>query len=122
MAVPHILIVEDDLIIALDIECIVLEALDAKTTVVSSVETALPHLDEEIDFAFLDIDVRDGKTFGLAERLQDRGIPFTFVSGSNRARLPDMLQGSPFIAKPYVPNAIMQVLDEVVPPEKRASA
>ena len=98
------------MMIALDLECIVLEAIDAKTTVVSSVESAMIQLENDIDFAFLDIDVRDGKTFGLAKKLSDDGVPFTFVSGTNRARLPEWPKDQPFIAKPYVPTAIAQAL------------
>jgi DNA-binding LytR/AlgR family response regulator len=112
VATPHILIVEDDMMIALDLESIVLEAVDADTTVVSSVESAMLQVNNGITFAFLDIDVRDGKTYRLAERLNDRAIPFAFVSGADRARLPSGLRDTPYIAKPYVASAVTKALKE----------
>ena len=110
MATPHILIVEDDMMIAHDLEFIVLDAINATTTVVSSIEGAMARVADDIDFAFLDIDVRDGKTYGLAEHLRERGTLFAFVSGSNPSRLPGCLRDHPFISKPYVPVTIVEAL------------
>ncbi len=82
------------------------------TTVVSSIESAMLQVNNGITFAFLDIDVRDGKTYALAERLNDRNIPFAFVSGSDRARLPAVLRDTPFITKPYVVVTVTKMLKE----------
>jgi DNA-binding NtrC family response regulator len=102
------------MMIALDLECIVLEAMEATTTVVSSVESATATIENGIDFAFLDIDVLDGDTFGLAKELNEQGIPFTFVSGQNHARLPEWSKAQPFIPKPFMPVAIAHALKQHV--------
>ena len=62
------------------------------------------------DAALLDIDVLDGKTFGLAAMLHERGTPFAFVSGSRREDVPQPLRSIPFVPKPYDPEAIGQTL------------
>jgi len=98
------------MMIALDLESIVLETVEAETTVVSTVDGAMGQVDNDIDFAFLDIDVRDGKTFGVAAYLSAHAIPFAFVSGSNPSRVPEALQEAPFIAKPYIPVTVTETL------------
>ena len=54
-----------------------------------------------VDFAFLDVDLPDGKSFPLAERLHESQVPFAFVSASRRSEIPARLRDVPFIAKPY---------------------
>ena len=55
-----------------------------------------------LDFAFLDIEVTDGKTFEIARELRRRfGAPFVFVSGARPDRPPPDLRSAPFISKPF---------------------
>jgi DNA-binding LytR/AlgR family response regulator len=107
----RVLIVEDDPMVALDLEAILLGATEGITeiAVAGSVGEALRVLDEAgFDAAFLDIDVRDGRTFGLAGQLHARGTPFAFVSGARRDEVPPHLQQVPFLPKPYDPQDIEQ--------------
>jgi hypothetical protein len=39
-------------------------------------------LHEALDFAFLDVDVTNGKTFEVAQILEHKRVPFVFISGS----------------------------------------
>ncbi|WP_165838978.1 response regulator [Roseicella frigidaeris] len=103
----RVLIVEDDPLVAIDIETIVLSAADAEIAVASSVREARRALGERsFDAAFLDIDVLDGKTFDLARHLADQGTPFAFVSGARREEVPAVLREAPFLPKPYDPQEI----------------
>ncbi|MFC7472843.1 hypothetical protein ACFQS7_00645 [Dankookia sp. GCM10030260] len=103
----RVLIVEDDPLVALDLEAIVVGAADADVAVASSVTEARRALgDAAFDAAFLDIDVLDGKTYDLALQLLERGLPFVFVSGARRDEVPPMLRQVPFLPKPYDPQDI----------------
>jgi DNA-binding LytR/AlgR family response regulator len=113
MHTRRILIVEDDPMVALDLEGIVLDLAEgqAQVAVAGSVSDARRVLDAlAIDAALLDIDVLDGKTFDVAMVLQDRGTPFAFVSGSRRDEVPLRLRDVPFVPKPYDPAQIEATL------------
>ncbi|MBK1658305.1 response regulator [Paracraurococcus ruber] len=103
----RVLIVEDDPVVALDLEAIVTGAADAEVAVANSVTQARQVLGSTaFDLAFLDIDVTDGKTFEVAHLLADRGTPFAFVSGARREEVPPPLRQAPFVPKPYDPHDI----------------
>lgn len=97
----RILIVEDDPFVALDLECIVRDAADADICLASTLADARRCAHLPIDFAFLDIDMPDGKIFPVAAELRRRSVPFVFVSGALAHEIPAMLQDVPFISKPY---------------------
>jgi DNA-binding NtrC family response regulator len=105
----RILILEDDPFIALDLQAIV-EGEGHVTSVCGSVAEARRWLDDDIDFALLDVDVRDGKSFEVASSFQDRRIPFAFVTGSRRSEIPAHLAGAGFVAKPFGEAAILKCL------------
>jgi DNA-binding response OmpR family regulator len=113
----RILILEDDPFIALDLSAIVEEQGYEVLGSFASVAAAARHLDEPVDFALLDVDVADGKSFGLAAALRRRDIPFAFVSGSHRSEIPAYLADALLIPKPYRQAAIVQSL----PRERRAA-
>src|SRR5262245_28636029 len=98
---PHILIVEDDPLIAMDLEAIVLEA-GAMPLCCATVREALT-LAERATFALalLDIDVRDGNTFPVARILMRRNVPVTFVSAARPADIPADVSTAPLLPKPF---------------------
>src|SRR4051812_18106087 len=103
----RVLIVEDDPMVALDLEAIVLGAADADVEVANSVKDASRVLRESaFDAALLDIDVLDGKTFAVAHLLAECGTPFVFVSGARQDEVPPPLRQVPFLPKPYDPQDI----------------
>lgn len=101
MKPARILIIEDDPMISLDLETIVANHIAADIVVASTIAEAQNVLTAPIDFAFLDIDVLDGKTFPVAIALRSAGTSFAFVSGSNQDDMPAELRDALFIAKPY---------------------
>jgi CheY-like chemotaxis protein len=115
----RILIVEDDPFIAMDIECAVMDRLGDRTEliIVESVDAALSAASGPISCALLDIDVIGGRTFGVAERLMQRGTPLAFVSGSSPADVPDPLRDVRFVRKPFSPLDIAAFVHEAVTEE-----
>jgi DNA-binding response OmpR family regulator len=106
----RVLILEDDPFIAFDLQGIVENEGHEVVGVHRSVAEARKRLSEVFEFALLDIDVLDGKSFDLASALSDRQIPFAFVSGSNRNDLPAKFRDAHFIAKPFSEAAIVRML------------
>jgi DNA-binding response OmpR family regulator len=106
----RVLILEDDPFIGLDLQGIVEGAGYQVVGVHRSLAEARKRLSEAFEFALLDIDVLDGKSFDFASALDDRKIPFAFVSASNRSDLPAKFRDAQFIAKPYSQSAIVRLL------------
>jgi DNA-binding LytR/AlgR family response regulator len=63
---PNVLIVEDDFLLAANLEDVVQEDLLAEPIGVSTVAQALEIIPDGVQFAVLDIEVRDGQTFSVA--------------------------------------------------------
>jgi DNA-binding LytR/AlgR family response regulator len=106
----RILIVEDEALIAMDLENTVAHLVPATFLIEESVAATKNILDQPMDFVFLDINVTDGKTFEIAKLLQRKGTPFAFVSGNPRHDLPADLRKALFISKPYRRDQIVSVL------------
>ena len=106
----RVLILEDDPFIALDLQAIVEGQGHDVVGVFDSLAEAREHLGVGFDYALLDIDVRDGKSFEIAAALLKRRIPFAFVSASMPSELPSDLRGAAFIPKPFHEAAIVRTL------------
>jgi len=109
----RILILEDDPMIALDLQAILEAEGHEVPDALSSLSEAYRHLDDGFDCALLDVDVVGGKSFGVAEALIERQIPFVFVSASKPCDLPRPLQQAAFIAKPYDEQALLDSVSDI---------
>ena len=99
----RVLVVEDEFMIALDIDRI-LETAGAKTVLSANrVEEALQILSESgaIDAAVLDLKLDKDSTLPIAERLQAMGIPFVFLTGSPESAQTRGFPRAPVVAKPF---------------------
>ena len=106
----RILICEDNPLIALDLQAIVESEGHEVVDVCDSAAAARVAMAAPLDFALLDIDLVDGKSFCVAEALSARGVPFAFVSATRPAELPERLRGARFVGKPYREDAILATL------------
>jgi DNA-binding response OmpR family regulator len=107
---PQILIVEDDPLIAMDLEAIALEA-GALPACCATVREALALAQSGVfAMALLDIDVRDGNTFPVARLLMQRNIPVTFVSGARPGDIPPDVSTALLLSKPYRPAELRAVI------------
>jgi DNA-binding LytR/AlgR family response regulator len=105
-----ILILEDEPLVALDLEALVCETAPSDVRWMSSVSGARDVADDGIDLALLDVEVKDGVTYDFARALQDGGTPFVFISGSKPEDVPAELRHVTFIAKPYRARDIARVI------------
>jgi DNA-binding LytR/AlgR family response regulator len=106
----RILILEDDPLTALDLQCLLEGCGHEIVGLCETVADAGKQICDGVDFAFLDVDLPDGKSFPFAETLESRRVPFAFVSASRRSELPPTLRHVPFIPKPYQHAAIKSSL------------
>jgi response regulator of citrate/malate metabolism len=113
MKILHILIVESEMSLAMDLEMMIQKIAAATFVTEASVGTAKKVLHEAIDFAFLDVDVTKGKTFEIAEILEGNHVPYAFISASCQDQLPLELRRAPFIRKPFYAAQIKSVLQAI---------
>jgi DNA-binding LytR/AlgR family response regulator len=106
---PLVLILEDDFLIAANLEDVVQDDLDAEPIGVSTVSEALTIIPGDIALAFLNIEVRDGKSYAVARKLKEHNIPFIVVSGNEQGALPQDLKEVPFLAKPVTPGRLVRL-------------
>jgi len=107
-----VLIVEDEALLALELEYEVEAAGHQVIAHAASKSVALAAIDNnKPDFAFVDIQLIDGPTgVDIGRRLADLDIPFVFVSG-NLKRIPEGFVGAiGAIEKPYTVNGIQNAL------------
>lgn len=110
----RVLIVEDEAIIAMDLEMMLQdEGCDVVATV-ASVKTALEQLGKhEIDCAFLDINLGHEQVFPVADELARKGVPFALLSGHTRAVVPPAHHGRPALPKPYLKKDVLKILEQL---------
>jgi CheY-like chemotaxis protein len=115
LAGRRILIVEDEAMISALIEMILGEAGFSIVGPVASVERALEIIEHEpFDAALLDVHINGDEVYAVADVLSARGIPFVLVSGFARKQLPPRYRASPYIAKPFTPDTVLTLLDELI--------
>jgi DNA-binding LytR/AlgR family response regulator len=108
----RILIAEDNVLAAMEIEQILREHGCEPIGPAPTVAHAL-HLvsAEPLDGAVLDINLRDELIFPVAAELERRGIPFIFATGyEDGAALPADVQDRPRLRKPYSERQLVQLL------------
>jgi two-component sensor histidine kinase len=98
-----VLIVEDELLIALEAEAELLRAGTGAMARAHSIEEAERCIaSSPFDVAILDVNLNGRPSFPLADLLADRGISFVFASGySHLDGLPERWRGVPLVHKPY---------------------
>jgi CheY-like chemotaxis protein len=114
VAQASILIVEDQVIVALELQ----DALEAAGyTVVGPagrVDEALKlSRSQRIDAAVLDYDLHGQKVLPVARALKSRGVPYVLVTGYAAESLGD-LSGAPHMQKPVRGEAVVRAVDALV--------
>jgi CheY-like chemotaxis protein len=99
----RLLVVEENVIVALDVEDMLTRNGAAHVAVVSSCEEALKQLDSaRFDAALLVPQLTQGDSLPVARRLRELAIPFAFTTGyGERAVIPPPFSAMPVIGKPY---------------------
>lgn len=112
MAAKHVLVVEDEPLIAMMIEDF-LEMLGMVTVgPADTVAEALALVEAGgIDMAILDVNLRGGETsWSIADRLAEHDIPFVFASGGSGDMIVERFRDRPVLSKPFTMQGVEQAL------------
>ncbi|MGE4061923.1 MAG: response regulator [Rhodospirillaceae bacterium] len=125
----RILIVEDDALVALNLQdfveglgCTVVGPVDRLSRALATLDTT------HIDGAMLDINLHGEMVYPLAERLAEREIPMLFCSGyAFTSAVPPKFARYPQVAKPMVEHTLRTAMVETfgylkAPPVNKESA
>jgi DNA-binding response OmpR family regulator len=117
----RVLLVEDEILIALDCEALLLALGVSEVRRVRNVAEGLGALDAEtFDAAILDVRLGSEDSMPLARRLDELGVPFGFVSGLADDAIPAELRRRPQMPKPFNLEEVQKLLSAVLGrPESR---
>ncbi len=111
----QVLVVEDEMLIVLMIEDTLHDLGYQVIGPAADLETALQLAKSApMDAAIVDINIRGGNSYGVADVLAGRGIPFVFCSGYHDWAVEERHRERPRLMKPYSPreleNRMLQLL------------
>ena len=111
----RVLVVEDELLVAILVEdlladagCVVVGPFARLAAAVAAARV------EAVDVALLDVNVAGEMVFPVAHVLEERGIPFLFVTGYGEAALPPNRPHWRACAKPFQPEHLTDCLAQVI--------
>jgi CheY-like chemotaxis protein len=98
----RILIVEDEMLVAMNIEDMLLGLGHEVAGLASRLAPALALAQESrFDAAMLDVNLAGEPSFPIAELLVERGVPFLFATGYGRAGIEERFRDRPILQKPF---------------------
>ena len=117
---PVVLVVEDEFLIAMDLECLLerhgWRVLGPAATVAAALRL-LEQSEEPPDAALLDVNLQDELVTPVAAALRARGVPFVLASAYERVDLlVPALAGVPNLGKPTDERRLLAALAQAVAP------
>jgi CheY-like chemotaxis protein len=112
----RVLIVEDEIVVALFLEDLLAEFGYEVAGIVSHLDDAMGR-PNDYDIAVLDVHLNGRNVFDFADRLAARGTPFVFATGYGARGIPDRHCARPVLQKPFRPDELKRVLKEVAAEE-----
>ena len=111
---PRVLVVEDEMTVAMLIEDMVSELAYEVAAVVPRLEDAMRLLDSEtFDLAMLDVHLNGKTVFPFAAELEARDIPFLFATAYGARGIPEEFRGHLVLQKPFGPVELRLALMEL---------
>jgi CheY-like chemotaxis protein len=111
---PRILVVEDEMTVAMLIEDMVSELAYDVAAVVPRLEDAMRLLDTDtFDLAMLDVHLNGKTVFPFAKALEEREIPFLFATAYGPRGIPAEFQGHMVLQKPFGPVELRRALTDL---------
>jgi CheY-like chemotaxis protein len=112
----RILVVEDEMLVAMNIEDMLLELGHEVAGLASRLGPALALAGESrFDAAMIDVNLAGEPSFPVADLLIERGIPFLFATGYGRQGIDERYRDHPMLQKPFRAKDLEKALGEIVP-------
>jgi FOG: CheY-like receiver len=114
----RVLVVEDEALLAVDLEMLLEEAGCEVLGPARSARRAFSLLEEAgpVDFALLDLTLGEERNDRLPDTLAAQGTPFAFLTGHVRACLPPRHRDAPLIQKPFREARLLAQIAELADP------
>ena len=109
----RVLIVEDEIVVALFLEDLLTEFGYEVAGVASQLDDAMARA-PDYDVAVLDVHLNGRNVFDFADALAARGTPFVFATGYGERGIPERHRARPVLQKPFQTGDLKQVLAQVV--------
>lgn len=108
----RILIVEDEMLVAMELESILAENGFDPVGIAPDLQTAEEYFDEALDLALVDLNLRDGLTGPeIGRKLGDKGVTVLFVTANPRL-LGDGIAGTVgVLTKPTDPDIVREAVN-----------
>lgn len=108
----RVLVLEDELLIAMFLDDLLVDAGYAVVGPASTVAEALAILAAQPlpDIALLDFHVAGETSLAVADTLAGRGVPMVFLTGYGREALPPPYRDRPVLTKPYEARELIAAL------------
>ena len=111
LAAPRVLVVEDEMTVAMLIEDMVSELSYDVAAVVPRLEDAMRLLDSDtFDIAMLDVHLNGKTVFPFAAALEEREIPFLFATAYGPRGIPEEFRNRLVLQKPFGPVELRRAL------------
>jgi CheY-like chemotaxis protein len=110
----HVLIVEDEYLVAADLAAALEECGAVVFAPVGSVKDALDqiaHHGESLDAAVLDINLRGETVYPVAAKLYALNVPFVFTTGYDADGIPSLYSEVPRLEKPADIGKLVRILE-----------
>jgi len=111
LAERRVLLVEDEMLVAMLLEELVIELGCKVVGPASRIDQALALAREApVDVAVLDVNLDGQLTYPVAEALEARRIPFVFATGYGEDGLADRYKSAALLQKPFRPRDVARAL------------
>lgn len=111
----RVLIVEDEPLIAADIELVLAEEGHDVVATAATIEQALAFASgDHVDAVVLDANLAGRSAEPVAQFLLERNVPFVGISGYSRDQRPPSFANAPFLSKPFRPSLLISALSDLV--------
>lgn len=107
---PNVLMVEDEMFIAMVLEDLLSDAGYRVHGVSSLAEGLKVSQSEEFDATILDVNLGRDLVFPLADQLREQGVPFVFASGYGEEEIPQHFRDYDTLPKPYDSKSLLNAL------------
>jgi DNA-binding response OmpR family regulator len=107
----RILVIEDEMLVAMNIEDMLLELGHEMAGLAGRLEHALALArDSTFDLAMLDVNLAGEPSFPVAQVLAERGIPFLFATGYGIKGISETYRDRPVLQKPFRATDLSDIL------------
>ncbi|WP_277601379.1 response regulator [Sphingobium algorifonticola] len=106
---------EDESMIAMLLEDIITDLGCIVVACVATVADALASIEgDQLDAALLDVNLGSEQSYGIADVLGPRAVPYLFISGYGDRGIDPRYQGRPVLQKPFTADSIEQALSGIL--------